>query len=172
MTPQIKWLDRDFQLGWDIGYLPIFMTRLQGTVPRIESMIKDVPNDLMEFKPKGEWSIKEHIGHLMDLEQLHHDRILQLKEFVEILIPADMSNKATNAADHNTQSATDLTQKLQQVRTHFLLEVRSLNNDQLNHSALHERIGKQMSPVDVCFFCAEHDDHHLAIIQNILNLQR
>ena len=169
MASQIKWLDRKFKLDWPVGYLPIFENRLAGVVPRIELMIKDVPNDLLEFKPKGEWSVKEHIGHLIDLEKLHHNRILQLKKFVDVLYPADMSNAATKAANHNSKIASELIRELDQARKHFLTEVRSLNDDHLNHSALHERLGKQMSPVSVCFFCAEHDDHHLAIMQRILN---
>ena len=172
MIPQIKWLDRTFQFGWEPTYLPIFITRLNGTVPRIKFMVRDIPNDLLIYKPKGDWSIKEHIGHLIDLESLHHDRILQLKSLVDVLTPADMSNQATNQATHNDQTIDDLIQTLHRVRTHFVQDVRSLNNDHLNHAAYHERLDKLMNPVDICFFCAEHDDHHLAIIERLTERQR
>ena len=172
MAKQIKWLDRTFQFGWTPAYLPIYLNRLIGTIPRIQFWVREVPNDLLIYKPKGTWSVKEHIGHLIDLETLHHDRIIQLQAMKEVLSPADMSNQTTEQADHNQRSVDDLIQSFRQARTHFIRAVRSLNNEQLQHAGFHKRLGDMMNPVDVCFFCAEHDDHHLAIIQHLTETQR
>jgi hypothetical protein len=34
--------------------------------------------------------------------------------------------------------------------------------------ALHPRINRPIRLVDMCFFAAEHDDHHLAAIHDLL----
>ena len=35
-------------------------------------------------------------------------------------------------------------------------------------SSLHPRLKMQMTPVDLAWFDAEHDDHHLVKIQNLI----
>ena len=115
--------------------------------------------------------LQEHIGHLIVLETLHHNRILELQEGKEILTPADMSNAKTNAASYNDTSIIELLAQFVKVRTHFISDIRSLDETNLRHSAWHERLGRQMNPVDVCYFVAEHDGHHLAIVEHILELK-
>jgi uncharacterized damage-inducible protein DinB len=38
----------------------------------------------------------------------------------------------------------------------------------LGHAALHPRLGQPMTVVDHLFFVAEHDDHHLAAIGELI----
>ena len=38
-------------------------------------MVSGLDEDLANLKPGSKWSIKEHIGHLTDLEDLHRGRI-------------------------------------------------------------------------------------------------
>jgi hypothetical protein len=42
----------------------------------------------------------------------------------------------------------------------------------LGKTSLHPRLNKPMRLVDSLYFVAEHDDHHLAIISNLLRRDR
>src|SRR3989304_4800026 len=39
----------------------------------------------------------------------------------------------------------------------------------ITRTAIHSRLNKEMRFVDMLYFTAEHDDHHLAVIRNLLN---
>ena len=52
------------------------------------------------------------------------------------------------------------------MRKHVLV-FRELPPDQLARTALHPRLRQPMSVVDLCFFVAEHDDHHLRTIKEL-----
>ena len=61
------------------------------------------------------------------------------------------------------------------VRQHSSLRVqrmRRMTPEQLSRVALHPRLQQPMSVVDLCFFVAEHDDHHLATIAEIASALR
>ena len=42
--------------------------------------------------------------------------------------------------------------------------LQNINESDLEKSALHPRLGTPMRLIDLAFFVAEHDDHHLAQI--------
>lgn len=42
-----------------------------------------------------------------------------------------------------------------------------MSAQELMRTAAHPRLGQPMSVVDLCFFVAEHDDHHLATITEL-----
>ena len=49
-----------------------------------------------------------------------------------------------------------------------LKKYQSLSEIDLKKSSLHPRLKVQMTPVDLAWFDAEHDDHHLLTINGIL----
>ena len=147
------------------------MERLQGTPARIKEMVIDLDEDLANLKPGGKWSIKEHIGHLYDLEFLHDGRLDDFKEGKEILRAADMKNVLTEESNHNRSNLANLIDNFSNSRRDFLIKLNSLDDATLMRKSLHPRLQIMMRPVDVAFFCAEHDDHHLASIRAILEGQ-
>jgi len=107
------------------------------------------------------------VGHLIELEHLHIHRLQQLKSGSEYLTGADMSNKATENGDYNASPIRELISSFNKLRNNLIGGLRSLNDEQSVHKALHPRLVIFMRPVDLAEFCAEHDDHHLASIQDI-----
>ena len=63
--------------------------------------------------------------------------------------------------------ATDLLVR-QPERMRSVAELEALSPDQIRHTALHPRLEQPMTVIDLFFFVAEHDDHHLARISEIL----
>ena len=50
----------------------------------------------------------------------------------------------------------------------MLQELDPLTLEDAARTALHPRLQKQMRLVDMCYFSAEHDDHHLAMMRALL----
>jgi len=163
---RIKWTEREFSFDYHQGMFPFFIERLHGTPARIEELIKNIPEEILLKKNGNEWSVKEHIGHLIDLEELHDGRIDDYLNKLETLRPADMQNRKTHEANHNTRNTNELVSEFRQVREHFLVRLEKLNPIL---SALHPRLKKPMRVVDLAFFLAEHDDCHLTIMRELIN---
>ncbi len=148
---------------------PYFLERLRGTPARIEEIVQTISEENLSKKIGNGWSIKEHIGHLADLEELHEKRLDQFMANINILMPADMSNKKTYLANHNDKSISELMKHLRQSREHFTSRLEKLDEMDINHKAIHPRLGKEMRLVDMVYFVAEHDDHHITIIREIIS---
>ncbi|MBT8256167.1 MAG: DinB family protein [Bacteroidia bacterium] len=164
-----KWVSHKFNLGLDPGWAQNVITRLNDLVIRLDHHCKSLSYDQLSFKPSGAWSIKEHIGHLIDLEELHELRLKEFAKFQPELSAADMSNRKTVAANHNDRSLDGLLNDLQTARIQLLSAYLKLAEECLQHEAIHPRLKVPMRPVDLLFFVAEHDDHHLTTILDIKN---
>lgn len=165
---QVKWTERKFLLGYNKSYIPLFMERLRGTAPRLEEMVAGI-DDATASAPDGSaWSIKQHIGHLSDLEHIHDGRIDDFIDGHPILRAADMTNKATYEADHNNRFVADLLAELRRVRSAFLDRIDDLDEEVYSAEAMHPRLQQMMSLADMLYFVAEHDNSHLCRIAAIL----
>jgi hypothetical protein len=164
---QLKWTERKFDFGFRKEYLPFLIERIKATAPRIEEFVQNISNVNLSKQINNQWSVKEHIGHLIDLEELHEARIEQFAEGLTELRAADMSNKKTYDANHN-QKVSDLISELRKVRAQFISKLENFDESKLEHKALHPRLQKQISIVDLVYFVGEHDNHHLTILSQLL----
>jgi hypothetical protein len=128
-------------------------------------LVKGLAEEQMQFKPDGKWSIKEHIGHLYDLEALHDGRIDDFIAGKEVLRAADMTNAATESANHNDRPVEELIDMFSERRIKMIEKFNHLDDATHLRKALHPRLQVMMRPVDVAYFTAEHDDHHLVWIR-------
>ena len=81
MIPRQQWTDHIFSLDIDPGWAGNILTRVRDTEIRLHHYCKHLDDAQLSMKPDGGWSIKEHIGHLIDLELLHHGRLKELENF-------------------------------------------------------------------------------------------
>ena len=162
------WTERIFSFDVPAGWLPNVLERLRGTYPRLVALTDQLSDDVLSFKENDSWSIKEHIGHLADLEALHEGRVNDCMERKEDLRPADMSNQETEKAHHNDIDLESLLGSFREKREHFIASLLALDEDIHHHTAMHPRLHILMRPIDVAQFAAEHDDHHLASIRGIV----
>lgn len=169
MIIRIKWTERKFDFSQPIGLFPMTIERLRGTPIRLMHIAGSLSIAELTRKVKGAWSIQEHIGHLLDLEELHDGRIDDFLGGKEILRAADMSNAKTFNSNHNEVDVRKLLKDFRDTRNHFIKRLEELDEKILNRSALHPRLKVQMRPCDMALFTAEHDDQHIAIINEILN---
>jgi len=103
-----KWFDRKFDFSFQENIFPSIIERLDGTFLRIKAVIDQTPPDSLEIKPDNKWSVKEHIGHLTDLEPLWRGRLDDIFNHEEFLRHTDLENKKTDLAEHNKTHIDDL----------------------------------------------------------------
>ncbi|MDO5979345.1 DinB family protein [Flavivirga spongiicola] len=164
---QIKWFERKFEFSFQQNIFPSIIERLDGTFIRLKTKIEQIPSELLEVKLDGKWSIKENIGHLIDLEPLWQGRLDDILENKEYLRTADLENKKTDLALHNKTDINNLLSQFQNLRKVTLNKLDELTEQDVYKTALHPRLKKPMRTMDLFLFVAEHDDHHLARMTEI-----
>jgi hypothetical protein len=169
MVKRTPWLKRKFNFDFPVTNLAVILERLRGTPPRIADMVNNIAEEILSGKNGSSWSVKEHIGHLTDLEELHEKRLTEFLAGKDKLSPADMTNEKTYTANHNTRPVKQLVEELKNARNTFVKKIEPLSEEQLSRVALHPRLQKPMRLVDMVFFVAEHDDQHIAIMRELLN---
>lgn len=162
------WFNRTFPIIEDSGLLLEIIERLEGTPARLEEKIRSHTGPINNQPLADKWSIKKEIGHLIDLEWLWQTRIDQLITGQPELEAADLSNRKTQEANHDEKTFDELLAQLRKVRSHLVASFRSLSDDDLEKAPFHPRLKRPMKAVDLAYFIAEHDDHHLAQITFLL----
>ncbi len=165
-----EWFNRKFPSIEDNGILPSIIERLIGTPARLEEITRNIDEYILMAKEGNKWSIKEEAGHLSDLEPLGLSRLEELMNGLPELRVADLTNQRTHTANHNAKAIEILLQRLRGQRMEFVNRLMNLSDEHLTHTALHPRLRTPMRIVDLAYFIAEHDDHHLAKIREILML--
>lgn len=161
---QTKWVERVFEFGQPLGVFPCTLERLRGTPARLEELVRGLTHGRLTARVSGAWSIQEQVGHLYDLDELHAGRIEDYRLGLEVLRPADITNRRTHEAGHNSADIGRLLALFREARTEFVRRLEELDDETLGRTALHPRLRKPMRVVDMALFTAEHDDHHLASI--------
>jgi hypothetical protein len=119
--------------------------------------------------PPG-WSPAKEIGHLGDLEPLWLRRVRDLLEGRAELTAADLQNRATHEADHDAWSLPQLVDRFEPARRALVEALRGASPADLERSARHPRLGTPMRIIDLAYFVAEHDDHHIARLRDLLHI--
>jgi uncharacterized damage-inducible protein DinB len=163
-----KWVEREFDFNQPVGVFPCILERLRGTPARLEELTRSLsPRLLTAASREGAWSIQEHAGHLIDLDELHEGRLEDYALRLATLRAADMTNRKTFEANHNSAQLEDLLAAFRAARLSFIQRLEALSEDEVAVSSLHPRLQKPMRVIDMAYFVAEHDDHHLATIHEL-----
>jgi len=162
MADKTKWIERKFEYHPPDGEYLCILARLRGTPARVEEIAKSIPKEILTTRLGESWSIQEQIGHLEDVEELLDARVDDFIAGRETLRPADMSNKRTRDRDHNQKDIDLLLASFRTTRTGIVHRLEELDDEVIGRVALHPRLNKPMRVIDMMFFFAEHDDHHIA----------
>jgi uncharacterized damage-inducible protein DinB len=168
MITQTPWIERKFEFNFPIGLFPVIIERLRGTSPHIQDIIKHKAEEELSQKVEGAWSVKEQVGHLYDLEELWYGRLEDFLSGKKTLRAADMANTKTHNADHNKKKIEKLLDQFSTARNKLIEKVLNVDGGVASLTALHPRLQQPMRLIDALFFVAEHDDHHLTKIREIL----
>ncbi len=168
MTNVPVWFERKFDFTFPVEQYPNLCMRLRGTPARLEGMLHQVARERLVKKPENKWSAQEHAGHLLDLESLWMARVEDYLAGRSDLTAADLSNRQTHDANHNTCQLADILGEFRQARLRLVDRVEEIQPALFARAMLHPRLKQPMRLVDHLYFVAEHDDHHLAKIWELL----
>src|SRR5712691_6029217 len=162
------WFERKFEFTFPVEMHPNLCARLRGTPARLEDLVRGFPRDLLTRKPQEKWSAQEHAGHLLDLESLWMARIDDYVAGRDALTAADLTNRKTHEANHNARSLEEILKDFREARLRPVTRLETIDPALFARSMLHPRLKQPMRWLDHLHFVAEHDDHHLAWIWELL----
>lgn len=162
-----RWFERRFDFSFPAELYPNICIRLRGTPARIEEIMRGQPKEALVRKAGEKWSAQEISGHLLDLEPLWLSRVEDFRLGKVDLTIADLSNRKTHDARHNERSIEEILRGFRAARAK-LLERLPEDQGAFEKTALHPRLKTPMRLVDHLYFVAEHDDHHLAQIWQLI----
>jgi len=161
MIPTAKWIERKFAFDLPVWMFLNILERLRGTPARVEERVASLPRDILTVRPAQGWSIQEHVGHLWSVETLHYGRLEDYDAGLPVLRSADMENRRTVEARYNNQPIRDVLSGFRKAR------LEGMDDTAARRTALHPRLNQPMRVLDMMYFIAEHDDHHLARITEL-----
>jgi hypothetical protein len=170
MMPQGKWFERKFALDLPLSMYPNVLERVRGTPARLEDRLLKLPREVLTRRDGDDWSIQEHAGHLLDLGALDLGRLDDYAAGLDTLRPADLGNRKTHEADHNAHSIEHILALFRAERAGFVSRLDAFDAKFVTRTALHPRLLIPMRVIDLAYFIAEHDDHHLARIGHLIRL--
>jgi DinB family protein len=168
MAVSSRWFDRTFAFDMPVALAPNVVERLRGTPARLEELTRGATRERLTRRVDSKWSAQEHAGHLLDLEPLG---LTRLEEFVANrprLTAADLENRRTDEAGHNTSDIAVTLRGFRAERMAFVARLDAADETLWERRSLHPRLGTPMRLLDLALFIAEHDDHHLAAIRRLL----
>ena len=87
-----------------------------------------------------------------------------------VIHAADITNKATTAANYNNVAAATISRSFRERRNEVVKRLESFDAELFARSAIHPRLNISMRLVDFVFFEAEHDDYHFTRMNELLKL--
>jgi uncharacterized damage-inducible protein DinB len=166
--PSSCWFERKFDFTFPVEQYPNLCARLLGTPARLEEILRGVSRHLLIDKLGSKWSAQEHAGHLLDLEPLWTARVDDFLTDGDTLTAADLSNRKTHEANHNARDLIAILAEFRAARLGLLHRLGKLEPTLFASAKLHPRLKQPMRLVDHLYFVAEHDDHHLARIWELI----
>jgi uncharacterized damage-inducible protein DinB len=162
------WFERQFTLDLPLWMYPNVLERVRGTPARLEDRLLSLPREQLTKRTGGSWSIQEQAGHLLDLGTLDTGRLDDYEAGLQTLRPADRENRKTHEADHNANTIERILTEFRAERGEFVRRLDEYDAAFIGRTALHPRLHLPMRVLDLIYFIAEHDDHHLARITDLI----
>ncbi|MFH1144962.1 MAG: DinB family protein [Candidatus Eisenbacteria bacterium] len=157
----MPWIERRFAFDTPVSLFPPLLERLRGTPARIEERVRDLPPEMLRRREADTWSIQENAGHLLEVERLWHGRLDDYEAGCQVLRAADMENRRTRDADYTRRAMEEILVAFRDSRMRLVARLETLDAAAVERTATHPRLNRPMRIVDLVLFAAEHDDHHL-----------
>jgi uncharacterized damage-inducible protein DinB len=167
MIPQTPWFERKFNFDFPVSLFPVIFSRLEGSIFRLYNLLSNADDEICSISTNG-YSVKEHVGHLTDLEELWWKRLEDFRQNKPMLTTADLTNTKTKEANHNKKSLEQLLEAFSLERQRILETVYGYDAEMLSRTSVHPRLNQPMRLIDSLYFVAEHDDHHIAALSGLL----
>jgi uncharacterized damage-inducible protein DinB len=168
MSEVPTWFERKFEFSFPVELRPNLLARLRGTPIRLEELLRGRSREILNRKPQDKWSAQEHAGHLLDLEPLWLARVGDYVAGSTQLTVTDLQNRKTDEANYNAQLLDTILAGFRSARAKLVTRAGEVDSSLFSQAIPHPRLKTPMRLVDHLYFVAEHDDHHLARIWELI----
>jgi len=168
---QRQWMERFFELHRPPEEIFELTARLRGTPARLAQAVAALAPRQLRYRARGKWSLHDHVSHLDHLEGLwcaHFDdfeagaqHLRSVGENTWYRVPIDERPRIADLLNSFSRQRLALVSRLERMRGLILTK----------EATLPQRNATTTVP-GYCFLIAEHDDHHLATIWELLNRSR
>ncbi|MDM7914305.1 MAG: DinB family protein [Candidatus Eisenbacteria bacterium] len=165
---QMPWIERRFDFGKPPSLFPGLIERLRGTPARVEDRVRRFPPAVLRAREGTTWSVQENVGHLIEVESLWFRRLDDYAAGREMLRAADMENRSTKQASYNDREIGEILSGFRDIRRRLVERLEALDDAAIERSSHHPRLNRPMRVIDMVEFVAEHDDHHLVRISELI----
>ena len=116
------------------------------------------------FQPApSEWSIKEVMGHLNDVERVFSYRLLRISRGDQTPLPGFEQEEYVRAAGFDRSSLRDLVEEFEHLRRANLIAIQHLTEEAVNCRG--SASGYTVSARALIYMLVGHVDHHMASLQ-------
>jgi DinB superfamily len=152
-----------------IGSIQPALLLLEKTPNLLETMLRDLPEDLLRWKPAPDrWSIAEVIGHLADIEMVYADRTRRIvTEDAPTLQKYDAAGTVV-IGDYVRGSAAENLVFFTRIRRSTVILLRSIPADSGEREATHSELGT----ITLHQMLSEWASHDLGHLRQIAELYR
>lgn len=168
MIAKTPWLERRFDFGQPLAASLFVLERLRGTPVRLEDRVSRLALPVLATRRGDSWSVLEIIGHLIQVEDLWAGRLDDYAAGLAVLRPAKFETGKVEQAGFNQRPARGLLYDFRIRRLELVRRLEGMDAALIARSAMHPRLNQPMRLLDMLLFVAEHDDHHLARIGEIV----
>jgi uncharacterized damage-inducible protein DinB len=163
-----RWVERKFEFTIPLTLFPVVVERLRGAPARLEDKLRNVAPEILTRRDGDRWSAQEHAGHLVDLDDLHSGRLDDFLAGAKVLRAWETTNRKTYDANHNARSIGEILAAFRKERGAFVKRLEDWKDEDVARTAIHPRLQQPMRVIDMALFVAEHDDHHLAMMSELM----
>jgi len=154
------WTERQFNFPKDLSEKESLLHHLGSFPSQCSIVLESIPHEMFTERHENKWSIQEHLGHLLDLDDLPSRRIVEILAGNEVLSAADMENKITWENNYNDQKMLEICEQFMKKRKNLVELFNSVPEEKWLDSAFHERLNRPMSILDLAYFQGQHDQYH------------
>jgi uncharacterized damage-inducible protein DinB len=163
MIFQAAWTERMFEFNFPVGMFPVIIERLRGAPIRLTAMLRNVSAETLNQKSGDKWSIIDQVNHLCNCEEIWLGRV------EDILTRKEIFDRRTLKTDLQSEDIEALLTNFSEARNKLINLVKNMDEQTVSLSINHPRLQKPIRLLDSLFSTAEHDDHHLAKIRELVN---
>ncbi len=170
MRDGVKWFERGFDFTFPVELRGSVISRLRGGPVRLEETLRGRAHEVPWCgKRRGNGRRRSMLGTCWILSRSWLARVGDYVAGKEQLTAADLQNRKTEEANHNARAPGRDLREFRANRAKLLHSVQELDGSLFSRAIPHPRLKVPMRLVDHLYFVAEHDDHHLARIWEMVD---
>lgn len=152
--------------------MKILLESLKNSPESLEILLKDIPSDrLNKTYEKANWSILDHINHLLETQEVFFERLRLFKEEesprIEAFIPDDTENNELREANSPTYDISELLNRFKQIRLNQIEYIQNLPEEVFHKKGFHSEQDIPLSFKRLLMHFLSHDYYHYYRIEEL-----